>query len=896
MTKETARVSARTERMEFSQTYGTKYCIPTWLRDEQIRLAIKKVPGRVVPYEGVREDPIAVVGFGPSLRETIDEIRGFRTIISCSGAHKFLIDRGIIPTYHVEVDPRDHKIELLGPADKRVTYLPSSTSHPKYLDHLLSSGAEVKLWHVFTSEEDGARVLPTGEWMITGGADAGLRALVMARLLGYTNIHVFGIDGSAGKEENSHASPHPNSPSKLFKCEYPEGSGQFFQTTPALLSCAKSFPHEVSQLKDATVVFHGKGLVQTIMQHTKRKIPHATTLALQKAELITPAYRELNKQLHDTHPTYGTSGVKHIATVLKLAEGINTKSVLDYGCGKGLLGKGLPFPIWEYDPAIEGKDESPRPAELVVCTDVLEHIEPDLLKPVLADLARCVKKVGYFVVHTGPAKKTLADGRNAHLIQKNADWWGKVLGKFFDVAKIVEEGPELKVVVAPKTKAPIPEETTVNHLGTSVTFKTPNETTHWRAQSLFTKEPATIEWIETFKPGEILWDVGANVGVYTVWAGKRKGIEVYAFEPECNNYAVLCENIRRNEINAVAYCLAISDQMKSSTLFCAQKNVGGSCNSFGEEVGFDLQPRDGIKQGAIGMTLDQLSQMLPFPTHIKIDVDGFEHAVIAGGKAFFTDPRLKSILIELNENLPEHRAMLDVIQCLGFHYDAAQVQRYVRKEGAFKGCAEYVFARGVQVQHDQFFETIRNAPMITDPFPHCVVENLFPDDLYQEIMKSLPNETEYRLLSESRGTHGYPERSTHPAPSCVSWMTDGRLKRILEEKFGVTAGVDEILLLRDTTGYGIPPHTDTPAKSLTMLIYLNDVGRGTAIYRPIDPTFTDQKGLHHRIEQFVEAGGAPGKANSALIFARTDRSFHGVPPYTGVEPRHILLYDAKRNT
>ena len=887
----TARVSARTEKMEFSQTYGTKYCIPTWLRDEQVRIAIKKVSGRLVPHEGLRQDPVAVVGFGPSLQKSVDEIRTFPYIITCSGAHKFLIDRGIIPTWHVEVDPRDHKIGLLGPADKRVTYLPSSTSHPKYLDHLLASGADVRLWHVFTNEEEGSRILPQGEWMVAGGADAGLRSLVMARLLGFVDIHVFGIDGSSNEQNESHASTHPNAPGKFFKCEYPEKSGQFFNTTPALLSCAKSFPHEVGQLKDATVTFHGEGLVQTIMKHSTRKAPAAADLAFQKPSLITADYRELNRQLHVSNPLYGTSGVKHIETVLKLAEGIKTQSILDYGCGKGLLAKGLPFPIWEYDPAIEGKDELPRPADLVVCTDVLEHIEPDLLKPVLADLARCVKKVGYFVVHTGPAVKKLTDGRNAHLIQQGKAWWEKVLGKFFDVAKIVEEGAALKVVVGPKLKKPIPAETIVTHLGTSVTFKTPNETTHWRANSLFTKEPVTIEWIESFQPGEILWDVGANVGGYTVWAGARKGIEVYAFEPEANNYAILCENIRLNHTKGLAYCVAISDQVKSSTLYCSQAMVGSSCHTFGQDVGFDLQPREGVKQGAIGMTLDQLSTMLPFPTHIKIDVDGLEHAVIAGGKQFFADTRLQSILIEVNNNLAEHRAMLEVLTGLGFSYDQAQVERSTRKDGAFKGCAEYVFRRHQAVER-YVLDKIEQADIRQKPFPHLIITDILPPETYAQLLAALPPDAQYRPLAE-RGTNGYPERSTHAAPSFLAWMTSGTLRAALDKKFGVQSSSDETLLLRDKPGYAIPPHTDTPAKAVTMLVYLGNSRHGTTLYTPKAKGYTDPKGLHHKFQLFRKYGTAEGAPNSALIFARTDSSFHGTTPWGGPGVRDVLLYDSK---
>jgi hypothetical protein len=129
-------------------------------------------------------------------------------------------------------------------------------------------------------------------------------------------------------------------------------------------------------------------------------------------------------------------------------------SVLDYGCGKGGLGRAIPFGICEYDPAIAGKESSPKPADLVVCTDVLEHIEPECLVYVLADLRRVTRKIGYFVIHTGPAQKHLADGRNAHLIQRDRMWWKKKLRRFFTIGRIIESGPELHVIVAPKVGAP----------------------------------------------------------------------------------------------------------------------------------------------------------------------------------------------------------------------------------------------------------------------------------------------------------------------------------------------------------------------------------------------------------------------------------------------------------
>ena len=137
---------------------------------------------------------------------------------------------------------------------------------------------------------------------------------------------------------------------------------------------------------------------------------------------------------------------------------MQTRSVLDYGSGKGYLGKELPFPIWEYDPAIPGKDQSPRPADLVVCTDVLEHIEPEKLIHVLRDLSRCVLKVGYFVIHTGPSGKVLADGRNSHLIQQPPEWWRMKLKKHFILSKhsLTYKHPILTAVVGQKPKSSSP--------------------------------------------------------------------------------------------------------------------------------------------------------------------------------------------------------------------------------------------------------------------------------------------------------------------------------------------------------------------------------------------------------------------------------------------------------
>jgi len=219
-----------------------------------------------------------------------------------------------------------------------------------------------------------------------------------------------------------------------------------------------------------------------------------------------------------------------------------------------------------------------------------------------------------------------------------------------------------------------------------------NEHCTWRVKSMFTKEPDTIQWLQSMKPGETLVDVGANIGIYTIFAAVR-GVKVFAFEPEALNYAILNQNIYVNGLeNVTAYCCALTDmevfpQADISTLNLSMVMPGGSCHSFGEEVDHRLQERKPpFKQGCIGLPLCEFDIG---PDYIKIDVDGFEHKVVAGGQPHIKGA--KSVLIEINQNLPEHRDLIDTMLGWGFKYDPDQVEKARRKEGAFKDCGNYIF-------------------------------------------------------------------------------------------------------------------------------------------------------------------------------------------------------------
>lgn len=155
-------------------------------------------------------------------------------------------------------------------------------------------------------------------------------------------------------------------------------------------------------------------------------------------QLITEEYRKLNEKKHQDSRLYGTSGYHYLDDIIALLKKYKTDDVLDYGCGKSTLANNLPFIIKQYDPAITKYSKMPSPADVVICTDVLEHIEPELIDNVLQHIASLLKKAGYLVANTAPAKKTLADGRNAHILVKPFSWWITKMQQYFEVVNYLE--------------------------------------------------------------------------------------------------------------------------------------------------------------------------------------------------------------------------------------------------------------------------------------------------------------------------------------------------------------------------------------------------------------------------------------------------------------------------
>src|SRR6185369_7115785 len=152
---------------------------------------------------------------------------------------------------------------------------------------------------------------------------------------------------------------------------------------------------------------------------------------------------------------------------------------------------------------------------------------------------------------------------------------------------------------------------------------------------------------------------------------------VYALEPEAQNFALLNRNIFLNGLDGQvsAYCLAASDTAGLSELHLSKFMAGGSCHTLGEKVDYKhdaMQPA--YSQGCVAARLDDLiaSGAIAEPDHIKIDVDGFEPKVIAGARRVLEGRKLRSLLIEVNQNLADHREMVASLNEFGFQYDPAQ--------------------------------------------------------------------------------------------------------------------------------------------------------------------------------------------------------------------------------
>lgn len=182
-------------------------------------------------------------------------------------------------------------------------------------------------------------------------------------------------------------------------------------------------------------------------------------------------------------------------------------------------------------------------------------------------------------------------------------------------------------------------------------------------------EPETREWIDEFPEGTCFWDIGANVGMFSLYAALRPEVRVLAFEPAGITYAVLNRNIELNDMEdrIAGYCIAFSEETKLDKFNMQFSNAG----FFGTEINWlDEVMEARFRQGCVGFSIDDFVSTFapPLPTHVKIDVDGIEAGILRGGSEALSSPSVRSMNVEIigDMEVPRNREIVTLMAELGF--------------------------------------------------------------------------------------------------------------------------------------------------------------------------------------------------------------------------------------
>jgi FkbM family methyltransferase len=240
-------------------------------------------------------------------------------------------------------------------------------------------------------------------------------------------------------------------------------------------------------------------------------------------------------------------------------------------------------------------------------------------------------------------------------------------------------------------------------LNKKTSFFVPNQLTQYRVDTFFTKEPETLRWIDNFteKKKIIFWDIGANIGLYSIYAAlKHRDIEIHSFEPSSSNLRVLSRNISinnlQNRIKINQFPLTNKDKGFQLMMESSFKE-GGALHSFGKNLNFEGTKMDIQNNYTIyGFSINYLVKNLDFniPNYIKIDVDGLEHFILEGANQVLNNENLKSLSIEINENYVEQlENTTSIMKKFNFKLIGKEQSKYIKISESFKNSFNYIFSR-----------------------------------------------------------------------------------------------------------------------------------------------------------------------------------------------------------
>ena len=244
---------------------------------------------------------------------------------------------------------------------------------------------------------------------------------------------------------------------------------------------------------------------------------------------------------------------------------------------------------------------------------------------------------------------------------------------------------------------------TLKILDQKIKFFVPNSTTFWRVNTFFSKEPETLKWIDNFDNSNkfIFWDIGSNIGLYSIYNSIKNPDSIsIAFEPSTSNLRILSRNISLNNLEKriKIFTNPLTNRENKFLLMNEESfTEGGAMNTFGENFNFEGKLfTSKMKYQILGTNINYLvkNNILEIPDYIKIDVDGIEHLILDGGDMYLKDPKIKTILIEINENFKDqHSSILKIMEEKNFKFYNKYKAYNADKNKKFSLTFNYIFIK-----------------------------------------------------------------------------------------------------------------------------------------------------------------------------------------------------------
>lgn len=422
--------------------------------------------------EAYDERTFVMICGGPSLSDHLEEVRAKASqpdkyLVVCSNMTAgYLLEHGITPHVHFILDPLERKRFDVAPGktSKSIKYWINAACHPAVFAELSKQGIRPQMFladfdiegRAMKAVTESMRPGQAGMMAIQGGTMAGLRAMNLADALGFRKMEYYGFDATvqiADGRSRPYAYEKKRGETIIeITCDLCESK---FDTTLVLQKQVNEFLQWHLNMPWLEIEIIGGGLIA----HRYGHVQEAERACTHRTERFTESYKALQHELH-SHGNYGVTGAQYVPTIFhaisQLAKRHGSVKVLDYGSSSGATMKAVREHLWLppsvedfcYDPFVEEFSAEPEVADFLICTDVLEHVEPECTQAVLNHIAEKTKRLAFFSISLVEAGKRLSDGRNAHINLPGQEFWLKELKKRFVLseAKVSKDGSVLLAV------------------------------------------------------------------------------------------------------------------------------------------------------------------------------------------------------------------------------------------------------------------------------------------------------------------------------------------------------------------------------------------------------------------------------------------------------------------